>query len=1193
MLRKIKEFSLPEVEKKVLKFWAENRIFEKSVNRRKGKKKFVFYEGPPTANGQPGIHHVLSRSFKDIILRYKTMAGFFVPRRGGWDTHGLPVEIEVEKELGLKSKKDIEKYGIAEFNRKCRESVWRYKDEWERLTERIGFWLDMDNPYITYENSYIEALWGILKKVWDKKLLYKSHKVVPWCNRCGTALSSHEMAQGYAEVEDVSVYVKFKIKGPKFKSSYIISWTTTPWTLPGNVALAVNPNIIYAVVQYKEVQPPKINRNVRRTNLPNIERFILAKNRLSIIEKPHEIVKEIKGKELIGLSYEPLFNIKSLQNKNSHKVYAADFVNTDEGTGVVHTAVMYGEDDYSLGKKVGLPQCHTVDEGGRFTEEVSGLAGLYVKSKEAEEKIIKHLKAHNLLFKTEIYTHDYPFCWRCGMPLLYYARDSWFIAMSKLRAKLLAANKKINWIPEHIKNGRFGEWLTDVKDWALSRERYWATPLPVWECEKCHKIEVLGGADELNIKSGKSRNNYWALRHGESETQIKQVIDSGQKKYHLTTIGQDQVRRSVEKIKQKLSRSGQKIDFIFSSDITRTKESAQIAASILGVKKIIFDKRLREIYLADFSGCHPEEYHQAFPAYELKFQNKPKGGESLRDVRARVWNLLQELEKKYQKKNILLVSHEYPIWMLSHVAFGWSEKQAIAEKEKRDKAGDRAGYGEFVGVGELIPLDFKILPRDETGLMDLHRPYIDEFYFSCVKPRCGGKMKRVKEVIDAWFDSGAMPFAQDHRSAVRGGGNPAAIGFPADYIAEGIDQTRGWFYTLLAVSVLLGRSNPYKNVISLGLVLDKNGQKMSKSKGNVVSSWEMVEKYGSDIIRWYFYTINSPGEFKRFDETDIKKSVRQFISLLYNSFVFLNTYDAGVKKIPKFSPTTARSNVLDRWIVARLHQIIGAVTKNLDRYEVGGAAREIEKFINDLSRWYIRRSRRRFQKPDLARGPKDYKAALAVLNYVLLEISKLLAPFTPFFAEALYKSLVISHKSSVHLKDWPKADKKLIDKKLLDEMETVRTISSLAFAKRAEFGIKVRQPLRELRVKNKEPRNKALLEVLQDEVNVKKIVFDSKLKEEIWLDTEITHKLKEEGWFRELVRLTQGLRQDAGLEPKNIIIFVAELPEELRFVLGKNKKLFKKEVNAKSIEYGRSEKFDAELETKLDEWPVWIALRKS
>jgi len=1182
---------LPKIEEKVLDFWKTNHIFEKSLERRKGKKTFVFYEGPPYANGKPGIHHVLARVVKDIILRYKSMRGYYVPRRAGWDTHGLPVEIAAEKALGLKSKKEIEKLGIKLFNKKAKEAVWIYKDEWEKMTRRIGYWLDLDNAYITYTSDYIETLWWTLKRIWEKGLLYKGHKVVPWCPRCGTALSSHELAQGYQEITENSVYLKFKIisPNPKWKDAFILSWTTTPWTLPGNVALAVGQDITYVSLRLNKEK----------------DIYIIAE---ALVEKvfggqQFEKIQKFKGKELVGLKYKPLFDIKALKNKVSYRVYPADFVTIEEGTGVVHTAVMYGEDDYELGKKVGLPQHHTVLEDGKFTKDVKGLAGLFVKTEKTEEKIFQHLTKQGNLFKIEKYTHEYPFCWRCETPLLYYARDSWFITMSKLRKKLLSNNKKINWFPTHLKEGRFGEWLREAKDWNLSRERYWSTPLPIWECKKCKSHEVFGSLDELSTRAGGSENHYWVMRHGESETQLRGVIDYGQKKYHLTTIGRSQVAVSVKKLKIELGRRRKKVDLIISSDVLRAKESAKIAASVLGAKKIVFDKRLHEMNFGIFSGRRCSEYHKAFPTYESKFEKQIPKGESLRDLRHRLWDFIKNMEKRYKNKNILIISHEYPLWMLSEVALGWNERQAIAEKKRRGP--------DFVNVAEVRRTDFKIVPRDEKGDVDLHRPYADEIIIACRK--CKGKMARVKEVADVWYDSGAMPLAQFHYPFENKNLIDNKIMYPADYIAEGMDQTRGWFYTLLAIATALGYNAPYKNVISLGLVNDKFGQKMSKSKGNVVDTMEVINKYGIDAVRWYLYTINPLGEPKNFNEEEVQKAFRRMHFILYNAMVFYDTYAQKLANVNK--PTVVAKNLLDKWILARLEETKADVTKKLENYNIRDAALSIEGFIDDLSRWYIRRSRRRFSAVAKGYGGQaktEHKAASATLERVLSELSKLLAPFTPFFAEELYKQLRGQTRTvhgltqkfqrgleSVHLADWPKADPLMrlgASKKLIESMSEIRRLVSLALAKRAEAGIKVRQPLAKLSIKYQVSGiklEKGLLDILKDEVNVKKIVFDKKIKDEIELDVAITPELREEGILREVVRMVQDLRQKAGLRPKDKIILMAELPEEIRRALSKKEKVLKAEVGAKKVEYKKSSKFNAETSTKLENQEIWLAVMKT
>jgi len=792
--------TIPKIEEKILKFWKKNKIFEKSL-KKNNKKRFVFFEGPPTANGKPGMHHVEARAFKDVIPRYKTMQGFFVDRKAGWDTHGLPVELEVEKELGFKNKEDIEKYGIAKFNQKCKTSVWRYKNEWEKITERIAFWIDIKDPYITYEDKYIESVWYILKKIWDKGLLFKGFKIVPYCSRCGTVLSSHEVSQGYQNIEENSVYLNFKVingNNKVKKNDIILAWTTTPWTLPGNVALAIGEKIDYVKIDYQG------------------KKYILAKSRLGVIDGEYKIEDEFKGKDLIDVEYSPLFNIKSIKNsdKKAYYVVSADFVSTEDGTGVVHIAPMYGEDDYELGKEVGLPEIHTVTDKGFFIEDLAeyDLLNKFVKDKWIENKILNYLKEKELLFKEEKHRHDYPFCWRCDTPLIYYAKESWFIGMSKLRKNLVSNNKNISWEPNHIKNGRFGEFIKEARDWALSRERYWGTPLPIWQCEKCGEIKCIGSAKELGKK-----------------------------------------------------------------------------------------------------------------------------------------------------------------------------------------------------------------------VKELHRPYVDDIKLKC---KCGGDMIRDKSVIDCWFDSGAMPFAQWGYPYLKNSKKKFKEYYPADYICEAIDQTRGWFYSLLAIATLMEyigeikQGHCFNNVICLGHILDSNGKKMSKSKGNVVDPWEICNKFGADSLRWYLYTVNQAGEPKRFNIKDVIDKNRRIFGTLLNSFIFFETY-----KGKDFKPKKIKSNnVLDKWIISKFNLLNDLVVNSLEKYDIVLAARSIENFVDELSNWYIRRSRTRLQKP---KNKKEKEEVSQTMYRILFDISKLIAPFAPFIAEEIYRNLRTNIElESVHLCDYPKPDKKLIDKQL-------------------------------------------------------------------------------------------------------------------------------------------------------------------
>ncbi|MBI2041975.1 MAG: class I tRNA ligase family protein [Candidatus Nealsonbacteria bacterium] len=1129
------ELNFSQKEQEILKFWKEKRIFEKSILQRKNAKDFVFYEGPPTANGKPGIHHVLSRAFKDIICRYKTMRGFRVLRKAGWDTHGLPVELAVEKKLGLKNKKDIEKFGIAEFNKQCKESVWQYKQDWEKLTERIGYWLDMDHPYITYENDYIETLWWIIKQIWQKKLLYKDYKVIPYCPRCGTSLSSHEVAQGYKKVKENSIYVKFKVK--KENNTYLLVWTTTPWTLPGNVAVAINKKFTYVKIKVGE------------------EYLILAKERMAAVEVRGEVVGEIKGDDLIGLEYERIFERSDERpdvGRRDARVVAGDFVSLTEGTGIVHIAPAFGEDDMRVGKENHLPVLMTVDQEGKMIAPDYEWDKMFVK--DADFLIIKDLKEREIIFKEELYEHDYPFCWRCNSPLLYYAKESWFIKMQDVKKDLIENNQKVNWVPAHLKEGRFGEWLKDLKDWAFSRERYWGTPLPIWQCLSCSHKEVIGGKEDL-FGQKFSTNKYYILRHGYSLRNHQKVISSWPevKPLPLTKKGEGQIKLAARKLKK------EKIDLIFSSDILRARQTAEIVSKELGAE-IEYDLRLRDINLGDFNGKPMAEFYKVFNLRDL-FWKRPLNGEDWPDCKRRMFQFVKNLEKKYKNKRILIVSHGDPLWLLEGAFRGWTNEQLWHFKE---------GHRNYIGTGEFRKIDFKDLPYDENMELDFHRPYIDGVKFYC--PGCQSLMQRSPEVVDVWFDSGSMPFAQSHYPF------SGKIQFPADYISEAIDQTRGWCYTLLAVATLLGKKAPYKNVISQGHVLDGNGEKMSKSKGNVVDPWYIIEKYGVDAARWYFYTVNQPGDSKLFTEKDVDQVLKKFILIFWNCFTFYQTYKEG--KSPAFAKASAgkAKNILDKWVVSRLNELIRETTEKLDEYDVTGAARSIEDFvINDLSLWYIRRSRKRF------------KEAAGTLSFVLQTISKLTAPFIPFLSEEIYlKCALPGSAHSVHLDSWPKANVKLINKRLNQEMARVREIVASALAERAKAGIKVRQPLASLLVPDKI--DKELSELIKDEVNVKKIIFSNTLI----LDTKITPELKKEGEMREIVRNIRDLRKEVGVSQsyviKNIISTIAIVPEYMSI------QEFKKEMGAKAFKSVAEEKeavgFDAKKEISLAGKKHFIWIKK-
>jgi isoleucyl-tRNA synthetase len=848
--------SFPAMEEAVLARWRADDVFHETVRRRKGRPPWIFYEGPPTANGRPGTHHVLARIFKDIFPRYKTMRGYYVERKGGWDCHGLPVELAVEEELGFTSKDDIERYGIAEFNAKCRESVFTYVEEWARLTERIAYWVDLDEAYRTLDDSYIESVWWALRTIWDRDLLYEGHKVVPYCPRCGTALSSHELGQpgAYRDVIDPSVYVRLPVAGPVGPleaGDELLVWTTTPWTLPSNAAVAVDPDLTYV-----------------RARIADGPVLVLAEALTErVLGEGFDLLARFAGGEIVGAGYEPPFPYipGSAYGEKGHTVLPADFVTAEDGTGLVHTAIAFGEDDFRLGEQQGLTVVNPVKLDGTYDERIGPYAGRAVR--EANADLVEDLRARGRVFRAEDYEHAYPHCWRCHTALLYYAKPSWYIRTSAIRDELLASNEDVAWHPPHVKHGRFGNWLEGNVDWALSRERYWGTPLPIWRCEQGH-VHCVGSFDELEELSG-------------------------------------------------------------------------------------------------------------------------------------------------------------------------------------------------------------------VRLEDAHRPYVDAVGFPCVA--CGKRMARVPEVIDVWFDSGAMPFAQWH--APHENAEHFRERFPADYVCEALDQTRGWFYSLLAVSTLLFGRSSYKNVVCLGLLLDPEGQKMSKSKGNVVVPWDVLDRYGADALRWYFFTSKQPWDGYRFSLETIGEAVRQFLLQLWNTYGFYVLYANANEVAPDGLPDPhASEHELDRWALSRLSATIEIATERLDDYDATAAGRAIQAFVDDLSNWYVRRSRRRFWDGDAA--------AFATLRHCLVSVVRLLAPFTPFIADEIYRNLDPDGEASVHLCDYPAAAAR--DVALEEAMEVAREAVRLGLAARGQSKIKLRQPLRAAVVVATGREREAierLAAVVREELNVKELRF--------------------------------------------------------------------------------------------------------
>ncbi len=1131
-----KKSDIAKREEETFAIWQERDIFEKSLAQTVGGEPFTFYDGPPFANGLPHYGHILASVIKDIIPRYQTMNGRYVRRVWGWDCHGLPIENVIEKELGLGHKKDIENYGIGKFNEAASASVLRYDAEWKKMIPRIGRWVDMQNAYKTMDANYSESIWWAFKTLYDKGLMYQSFKSMHICTRCETTLSNNEVSDGYKDISDISVTAKFELVDEP--GTFVLAWTTTPWTLPGNVALAVNPEEDYVKVSVGD------------------KRYIFASSRVDTIlaSKEYAVLEKMKGSELIGKSYKPVFdyyaNDKTLENNsNGWKIYGADFVTTDSGTGVVHIAPAFGEDDMALGKKENLPFIQHVGMDGIMKLEVKDFAGLSVKPKSDDEKtrlatdikVLKYLQEHGTFFSKEKIKHSYPHCWRCDTPLLNYAAESWFVRVSALKEKLLSENATTKWVPESMRDGRFGKWLEGARDWAISRSRYWGAPLPVWVCGSCDMREVFGSRAELKAKTKKSGNRYLVMRHGEAESNAQGIVNSKLAlvaKYGLTSRGHIEAEATALKIKER------KIDIIITSPFLRTKETAEIVAKAigLGAQEIITDERIKEIDTGVFDGRPIAEYRENFSSMREKFEERSGSGENLLDVKRRVMEFLVDLETKYSGKTILIITHEYPAWMLVAGTDGATIDEAIYLKEGRE---------DFLKTGEILELSFAPFPHNTNFEFDVHRPYIDSVQVLCA---CGGNMVRVPFVFDCWFESGSMPYAQFHYPFE----NKELFekNFPANFIAEGVDQTRGWFYSQLVLSVGLFDKTPFQNVIVSGMILSEDGkQKLSKKLKNYPDPTEVINRYGADALRYYL--LSSPivhSEDLAFSEKGVDEVVKKVITRLLNVLSFYELYGKGSDEVSGES-----KNPLDLWIFSRLTELEQGMTASLDAYELDRAVKPIGLFVDDLSTWYLRRSRDRFKSDDVA----DRAHAIKTTRAVLLGFSKLLAPVMPFLAEHLY-SRMGGEKESVHLERWPDfADP---DQEILAGMTEARQVVSLALEARAKEGIKVRQPLQKLKVKSKKLKVE-YIELIMDEVNVKEVIFDTTIDDEVYLDTTITSELKREGQFRELVRTVQELRKTTGLMPSDVVTLEIKTNDDGRALVEEFKNELKKTVLLKEISF--------------------------
>jgi len=1210
--------SLPDVEKEQIKFWNENKIFEKSVEQNSKNEKFVFFDGPPFANGLPHYGHILGTSLKDAVTRYWSMKGYYTPRVNGWDCHGLPVEYEIEKNLEISGHKEITKFGIDKFNSTCRASVFKYTEQWEALLERLGRWLDLENGYATLQNDYMESIWWVFNSIWEKGLVYKGLRPMHICPRCETPLSNFEVTQGYKDITDLSTTAKFELIDEP--NTFILAWTTTPWTLPANQGLAMNPDIEYIKVYHEG------------------SNYVVAKNLCETVfkDKEYELVGNFNQKEWENKKYKPLFDYYEGKDDRNYVICLADFVSLESGTGIVHVAGGFGEDDYNLVKQKGMHPLLNIGMDGIYFDEVKDFAGKFVKGQ--DQNINKHLEEKGLLFKQENYRHSYPHCWRCDTPLLNYSLAAWFIEVTKIQDKLIKNNKQINWQPSHIREGRFGKWLENVRDWNVSRNRFWGCPMPIWESKSGKQI-CASSVKTLRDLS-KDGNKLFIVRHGEAEHNLLKITSSDQSNARdLSEKGESQILDQASKLKDK------KIDIIYHSPFHRTTQTAEILAKELGIKKLISDKRLQEFQIGSLDGAACKSVDLELNAASSDFYIHKIGGkgESLQDVETRLMEFIDYLSSQHEGKNILIVTHRDPIRVFNKYYNSLETKEEVLAKIPHE---------------QVLEFYSGKVPVNTDGELDLHKPYIDEI----VLEKDGERYTRVTEVFDCWFESGSMPYAQMHYPFE----NKAEFeqNFPANFIAEGLDQTRGWFYTLHVISTALFDKPAFKNVIVNGTLLSKSGEKLSKSKKNYPDPSMLFESKGVDALRLFLYQSTAAlGEDIRFYEDAVDEIMKKFSLTLWNTYSFFVTY----ANIDEFNPEEheldlEKMHELDRWLLSELNELIEEVTTNMDNYNLSKATRPLLKFVDNLSNWYIRRSRRRFWKSE---NDEQKYLAYKTLHVVLTEFCKLAAPFTPFITDEIFRNLTTDQ--SVHLASWPSSNPGYIDSDLNYKMKLARTIVSMGHSLRAKENLKVRQPLNMIQIAVPKASDSAHIQELNDviceELNIKKIVeinnpeeltnqtlkpkarelgkiLGGKMKKVInsarngdysiqgdkveiageaielkyfdiqfsakegysaeaedgivvILDTTITEDLKQEGLVRELVRHIQDFRKELDLEvDQKIYLYLKTSASEIENAITTHANYIKTETLSLELQQSGDFEWDSEKYISINNQEITLAIRK-